>query len=159
MDRVDAVRWSSPPSKAQRSQVLYEGSNYFSAYDRSKVPWSWVPWPIKLYLRLFHQSRLLSEIIHSFAAKDIHCSQAVAVATERQSHEDQEYSSPRAHCKCNDPGIFVFVLILAMIQDHSLVASRHFLIETENTTTHYPKDGKDYDGGVLDGFTSLPKEQ
>ena len=81
-----------------------------------------------------------------------------------QRYADEESSSPRAHCKCNDPGIvffFVFlsVFISAMIQDHSLVASRHFLIETENTTTHYPKDGKDYDGGVLDGFTSIPKEQ
>ena len=31
-----------------------------------------------------------------------------AVATDRQRHEDQEYSSLRAHCKCNDPGIWVF---------------------------------------------------
>ena len=28
--------------------------------------------------------------------------------------------------------VFVFVLILAMIQDQALVASKHFLIETEN---------------------------
>ena len=42
----------------------------------------------------------------------------VAVATDRQRHEDQEYSSPRAHCKFNDPGIYVFVfaLILTMVQ-------------------------------------------
>ena len=58
----------------------------------------------------------------------------LAVATDRQRHEDQEYSSPPAHCKCNDPGIFVFVsvLILAMIQDQALVASKHFLVETDN---------------------------
>ena len=30
--------------------------------------------------------------------------------------------------------VFVFVLILAMIQDQALVASKHFLIETENKT-------------------------
>ena len=37
-------------------------------------------------------------------------------------------------CKCNDPGIFVFVsvLILAMIQDQALVASKHYLVETED---------------------------
>ena len=29
------------------------------------------------------------------------------VATDRQRHEDQESSSPRAHRKCNDPGICV----------------------------------------------------
>ena len=28
--------------------------------------------------------------------------------------------------------VFVFVLILAMIQDQAMVASKHFLIETEN---------------------------
>ena len=64
----------------------------------------------------------------------------MAVATDRQRHEDQEYSSPRAHCKCNDPGIFVFVsvLILAMIQDQALVASmKHLLVETEDK----PEDG------------------
>ena len=55
----------------QRSQVLCEGSNCFSAYDLSKEPWLKAPWPIKLYLQLFHQSRLLSQIIHSFAAEDI----------------------------------------------------------------------------------------
>ena len=39
-----------------------------------------------------------------------------------------------AHCKFNDPGIcvFVFALILTMVQDQALVASKHFLIETEN---------------------------
>ena len=58
----------------------------------------------------------------------------MAVAADRQSHEDQEYSSPPVHCKCNDPGTFVFVsvLILAIIQDQALVASKHFLVETEN---------------------------
>ena len=60
----------------------------------------------------------------------------LAVATDRQRHEDQEYSSPRAHCKCNDPGIFVFVsvLILAMIQDQALVASKHYLVETNENS-------------------------
>ena len=33
--------------------------------------------------------------------------QKQAEATNRQCHEDQEYSSPRAHRKCNDPGICV----------------------------------------------------
>ena len=28
--------------------------------------------------------------------------------------------------------VFVFVLILAMIQDQALVASKHYLVETEN---------------------------
>ena len=35
----------------------------------------------------------------------------LAVATDRQRHEDQEYSSPRAHCKCNDQGICVFLYL------------------------------------------------
>ena len=59
----------------------------------------------------------------------------LAVATDRQRHEDQEYSSPPAHCKCNDPGISVFLylcicvfLILAMIQ----ARPKHFLVETED---------------------------
>ena len=58
----------------------------------------------------------------------------MAVATNRQRHKDQEYSSSSAHCKCDDPGIFVFVsvLILANIQDQALVASKHLLVETEN---------------------------
>ena len=61
----------------------------------------------------------------------------LAVATDRWSHEDQENSSPRAHCKCNGPGTFcvsvsVSVLILAMIQDQALVSSKHFLVETED---------------------------
>ena len=60
----------------------------------------------------------------------------MAVAADRQSHEDQEYSSPPVHCKRNDPGTFVFVsvLILAIIQDQALVASKHLLIETEDKT-------------------------
>ena len=33
--------------------------------------------------------------------------QKQAEATNRQCHEDQEYSSPPAHRKCNDPGICV----------------------------------------------------
>ena len=68
----------------------------------------------------------------------------LAVATDRQRHEDQESSAPRAHCKCNDPGIVFFLYLFlcscnAMIKD--IKASKHFLIETKNTTTH----GKDYD--------------
>ena len=63
----------------------------------------------------------------------------LSVATDRQRHEDQENSSPRAHCKCNGPGTFcvsvsVSVLILAMIQDQALVASKrskHYLVETK----------------------------
>ena len=57
----------------------------------------------------------------------------MSVAADRQSHEDQDYSSP-VHCKCNDPGTFVFVsvFILAIFQDQALVASKHFLVETEN---------------------------
>ena len=58
----------------------------------------------------------------------------MAVAADRQRNEDQDYSSPPVHCKCNDPGTFVFVsvLILAIILDQALVASKHFLVETEN---------------------------
>ena len=55
----------------------------------------------------------------------------LAVATDRQRHEDQEYSSPPAHCKCNDPGIFVFLylcLFLFLIQ----ARPKHFLVETED---------------------------
>ena len=33
------------------------------------------------------------------------------IATDRQRHEDQESSSPRAHRKCNDPGICVFLYL------------------------------------------------
>ena len=48
-------------------------------------------------------------------------------------HEDHEGSPPRAH-SCNEPGICVFtsVLYLAMIHDQALMASKHFLVETEN---------------------------
>ena len=55
----------------------------------------------------------------------------LAVATDRQSHEDQEHSSPCAHF--GTPGIcaFVSVLILAMIQDKAMVASELVLIETQ----------------------------
>ena len=36
----------------------------------------------------------------------------LSVATDRQVHEDQEHSSPRAHCICNDPGTCIlFVLV------------------------------------------------
>ena len=57
----------------------------------------------------------------------------LVVAADRQRHEDQEYSSPPVHCKCNDPGTFIFVsvLILAIIQDQALVASKrskHYLV-------------------------------
>ena len=44
----------------------------------------------------------------------------LAVATDRQRHEDQESSALRAHCKCNDPGIvffFVFVSVLMQCND------------------------------------------
>ena len=64
----------------------------------------------------------------------------MAVAADQQSHEDQEYSSPPVHCKRNDPGTFVFVsvLILAIIQDQALVASKkHYMVETEDK----PEDG------------------
>ena len=67
----------------------------------------------------------------------------LSVATDRQRHEDQESSSPRAHCKCNGPGTFcvsvsVSVLILAMIQDQALVASKHYLVETEDKSSVDP---------------------
>ena len=58
----------------------------------------------------------------------------MAVGTDWQRHEDQECSFPRARCKCNDPGICVFLylcFILALIQDQALVASKHYLIETK----------------------------
>ena len=57
----------------------------------------------------------------------------LAVATNRWSHEDQENSSPScAHS--GNPGLcaFVAVLTLSMIQDKAMVASKHFLIETED---------------------------
>ena len=79
----------------------------------------------------------MSEIIGS---RNLHtgCDKRT-VATDQQRHEGQEYSSPRAHCKCNGPGTFcvsvsVSVLILAMIQDQALVAakrSKHYLVETK----------------------------
>ena len=67
----------------------------------------------------------------------------MSVAADRQRHEDQEYSSPPVHCKCNDPGTFIFVsvLILAIIQDQALVASKHFLVETENENLVDKADG------------------
>ena len=48
-------------------------------------------------------------------------------------HEHHEGSPPRAH-SCSEPGICVFmsVLYLAMIHDQALMASKHFLVETEN---------------------------
>ena len=83
-----------------------------------------------------------------------------AEATNRQCHEDQEYSSPPAHCKYNDQGIvyfcicvFVSVVILEIIQDQALVASKHLLIETEDKTPplarrghgrDFADDGADY---------------
>ena len=55
----------------------------------------------------------------------------LAGATDRYSHEDQEHSSPCAHS--GNPGIcvFLFLLILAMIQDKAMVASELVLIETQ----------------------------
>ena len=86
--------------------------------------------------------------------------QKQAEATNRQCHEDQEYSSPPAHCKYNDQGIvyfcicvFVSVVILEIIQDQALVASKHLLIETEDKTPplarrghgrDFADDGADY---------------
>ena len=84
-----------------------------------------------------------------------------AEATNRQCHEDQEYSSPPAHCKYNDQGIvyfcicvFVSVVILEIIQDQALVASKLLLIETEDKTPSLAKllaghRGVDY--GLADG--------
>ena len=82
--------------------------------------------PVKFYLRLPHLVYFHKKV-HSFAAKDIVHKQL------QQRHEDQEHSPPCAH-SCNGPGICVFasVLILAMVQDQVLVASKHYLIETEN---------------------------
>ena len=34
----------------------------------------------------------------------------LTVATDQQRHEDQDYSSPRDHCQCNDQGICVFCI-------------------------------------------------
>ena len=52
-------------------------------------------------------------------------------AADHSRHEDQEHSSPCAHS--GNPGICVFVsvLILAMLQDKAMVASKHYLVETE----------------------------
>ena len=73
----------------------------------------------------------------------------LSVAADRQRHEDQEYSSPRAHCKCNGPGTFcvsvsVSVLILAMIQDQALVASKrskHYLVGKKEKSPGHKKVG------------------
>ena len=92
----------------------------------------------------------------------------LAVAADRQRHEDQEYSSPPSHCKCNDPGILVFVsvLILAMIQDQALVASKHYLIETnENSPGDKQEDNgweifvflKDFSVLVVCPYLASPK--
>ena len=64
---------------------------------------------------------------------------------------NQEYSSPPVHCKCNDPGTFVFVsvFILAIIQDQALVASKHFLVQTEDKNLADNAVG-DFDEGLLD---------
>ena len=43
----------------------------------------------------------------------------VAVATDRKRHEDQEYPSPRAHCKCNDEVICVFLHLCICVCAHS----------------------------------------
>ena len=66
--------------------------------------------------------------------------------------------------------MFVFVLILAMIQDQALVASKHFLVETENenladnavdsavdleSENLLPEDGDDYRWG-FSGFGPGP---
>ena len=63
-------RWSLPLSKKSSSLWSFHWRKQL-AYDLPKVPWSKVPRPFKLYLRLFHQSRLLSQIIHLIAAKEI----------------------------------------------------------------------------------------
>ena len=81
----------------------------------------------------------------------------LSVATDRLRHEDQEHSSPRAHCICNDPGtcilfVLVSVLILAMIQDQALVAAKrrtkHYLVETkEKSPGHKPSRGYNHSRG------------
>ena len=50
--------------------------------------------------------------VWSIGSRNLHtgCDE-LTVATDRQRHEDQEYSSPRAHCKCNDQGICVFLYL------------------------------------------------
>ena len=55
----------------------------------------------------------------------------LAEAANHSRHEDQEHSSPCAHS--GNPGIcvFLFLLILAMIQDKAMGASELVLIETE----------------------------
>ena len=57
----------------------------------------------------------------------------LAEAADRQPHEDHEDSTPRAHSG-NDPGICVCVSLLsfAIIHEQALVASKHYLVETEN---------------------------
>ena len=69
----------------------------------------------------------------------------------------------------------MFVLILAMIQDQALVASKHFLVETENenladnavdsavdleSENLLPEDGDDYRWGArrFSGFVSGPSK-
>ena len=43
----------------------------------------------------------------------------LVVAADRQRHEDQEYPSPRAHCKCNDQGNCVFLHLYICVCAHS----------------------------------------
>ena len=64
----------------------------------------------------------------------------LAAATDLWSHEDQENSFPScAHSGSPGLCVFVAVLTLSMIQDKAMVASKHFLIETEDKL----KDGLD----------------
>ena len=60
----------------------------------------------------------------------------LAEAADRQPHEDHEDSTPRAHSG-NDPGICVCVSLLSLAIIQALVASKHYMVETENK----PKGG------------------
>ena len=60
----------------------------------------------------------------------------LAEAADRQPHEDHEDSTPRAHSG-NDPGICVCVSLLSLAIIQALVASKHYIVETENK----PKGG------------------
>ena len=50
-------------------------------------------------------NKALPEISERVQSKILLLSVIFTVATDRQRHEDPESSSPRAHRKCNDPGI------------------------------------------------------
>ena len=60
----------------------------------------------------------------------------LAEAADRQPHEDHKDFPLCAHF-CNDPGICVCVSLLSLAIIQALVASKHYMVETDNK----PKGG------------------